>query len=46
MVVVQTADESSDTQEHGGRAYEWRWLPEMHRSDFEKIKTKNFKKRV
>ena len=46
MAKVQTADESGDTQEHGGGVRGWRWLPEMRRSDFEKIKTKNFKKRV
>jgi hypothetical protein len=46
MVVVQIADESSDIQEHGGWARGWKWLPEMHRYDFEKIKTKNFRKRA
>jgi hypothetical protein len=44
--VVQTVDESGGPQEHGRRAYGWRWLPEMHISDFEKIKTKNFRNRV
>jgi hypothetical protein len=46
MVVVQTVDVSDDTQEHDGGACAWRWLFEMHRSDFEKIKTKNFRKRA
>jgi hypothetical protein len=46
MAMVQTVDESCDTLKHGGGAHGWRWLPEMHRSDFEKIKTKNFSKRA
>ena len=44
MAEVQTADESGDTQEHGGGARGWRWLLEMRRSDFEKIKAKNSRK--
>ena len=46
MVVVQTANKSNNTQEHSGGARGWGWLPKMHRFDFEKIKTKNFGKRV
>jgi hypothetical protein len=46
MAVVQTAEESNDPQEQGGGARGWRWLLEMHRFDFEKIKTKNFRKKA
>jgi hypothetical protein len=46
MMAIQTADESGNTQEHDARARGWRWLPEMYRSDFEKIRTKNFRKRA
>jgi hypothetical protein len=45
MAEVQTADESGDTQEHGGQARGWRWRPEMFRSDFEKIKAKDIWKK-
>jgi hypothetical protein len=46
MMADQTMDESGDTQEHSGGVRGWRWLPEMYRYYFEKIETKNFKKRV
>jgi hypothetical protein len=46
MAEVQTVDDSGEHQEHNGGVREWRWLPEMRRFDFEKIKTKNFKKKA
>ena len=44
MAEVQTVDDSSEHQEHNGGVREWRWLPEMRSSNFEKIKPKNLRK--
>jgi hypothetical protein len=46
MAEVQTADDGGGNQEHKGGARGWRWLPEIHKSNFEKIKTKNFRKKA
>jgi hypothetical protein len=44
MVEVRTTDDSGGHQEHNGGVRGRRRLPEMRRSDFEKIKPKNFRK--